>query len=145
MAKRGKRKRLGKSTEAKIEGFAEDLGRLLGTAEAKANSWLGQRQQIAKTLVGIRDTASGLLSQLGHEASTLMRRRPGRPPKNAASASGTVSGRPRRKVSAKTRAAMSKAQQARWAKIRAQEGGQEKPTARRRAKKSRRSAAPSDK
>ena len=47
-----------------IESFAEDLGRLLGTARAKAESWLGQRQNVAKQLEQIRDTAAGLLSQL---------------------------------------------------------------------------------
>ena len=42
---------------SKIEDFAEDLGRLLGTAQAKAQGWLGQRQNVAKQLEQIRDTA----------------------------------------------------------------------------------------
>ena len=37
---------------SKIEDFAEELGRLLGSAEAKARGWLGQREQIAKPLKG---------------------------------------------------------------------------------------------
>jgi hypothetical protein len=53
------------TTEARVEAFAEDLGRLLGTARAKADSWLNQRQEIVKHLTGIRDTASHLLTQLG--------------------------------------------------------------------------------
>jgi len=50
--------------ERQLEGFAEDLGRLLGTAQAKAQSWMGQRRTIAKQLQEIRDTASGLLAEL---------------------------------------------------------------------------------
>ena len=52
MAKRhrGSVSALGKSAEARIEGFAEDLGNLLGTARAKAENWMGQRQTIVKNL-----------------------------------------------------------------------------------------------
>ena len=46
------------SSEQKIEAFAEDLGRILGTARAKADSWLGQRQAIVKQLTQLRDEAS---------------------------------------------------------------------------------------
>lgn len=56
------------SSEQKIEAFAEDLGRILGTARAKADSWLGQRQAIVKQLTQLRDEASSLLNQLGHQA-----------------------------------------------------------------------------
>jgi hypothetical protein len=45
----------------KIEAFADQLGALLGS-ERKARTWLNQQQQIAKTLTGIRDTASSLLT-----------------------------------------------------------------------------------
>ena len=68
---------LGKSTEARIEGFAEDLGKMLGTARAKAEGWMGQRQTIVKSLTELRDTATKLLSDLGHEAGRVARR--GRP------------------------------------------------------------------
>src|SRR5882724_6027067 len=68
------------STDSKIEDFAEELGKLLGTARAKAEGWLGQRQQITKTLTGIRDEATHLLSQLGEQAQAVVRRaRRGRP------------------------------------------------------------------
>src|SRR5713101_1647676 len=71
-------------TEQKIEEFAEDLGRMLGTARAKAEGWLGQRRAIAKHLEGIRDTATGLLDQLiGHGGASATTagtgRRRGRP------------------------------------------------------------------
>jgi hypothetical protein len=55
------------TTESKLGHFAEDLGRLLGTAEARAKGWLAQQHQIIKKLEGIRETAGGLLRQLGHE------------------------------------------------------------------------------
>src|SRR5262245_43782902 len=51
-----------------VEKFAEDLGTLLGTAQAKAENWLSQRQDIAKHLTDIRDTASGLLKSLSGES-----------------------------------------------------------------------------
>jgi hypothetical protein len=87
--------------ESKIEEFDEDLRALLGTARAKAQGWLGQRRQIAKTLEGVRDTASSLLADLGHELG---------------------SGRKRRTMSASARAKISAAQKARWARQKAGEG-----------------------
>ena len=110
--------------ESKIDDFTDELGKLLGTAKAKAEGWLGQRTQIAKTLEGIRDTASALLSDLGHQAQRAVRRgraaagkrvRKGGPAKPA-----ETTGR-KRKMSAKARAAISAAQKARWAKLRAEE------------------------
>jgi hypothetical protein len=102
------------TTETKIEAFAEDLGRLLGTARAKADNWLGQRQQIAKHLTDIRDTASHLLTQLGDQAKKIR----GRQPKPAIQyAPAPISRKKRRKMSAKARAAISAAQKARWAKV----------------------------
>ena len=106
----------------KIEEFAEDLGRLLGSARNKAEGWLGQRKQIAKHLEEIRDTAAHLLTELGHEAQVAVRRGrraagfdkpgPGRP-------AGTR--RKRRKMSAEARAKISAAQRKRWAKVKAAE------------------------
>jgi hypothetical protein len=111
-------------TEQKIEEFAEDLGRLLGSAQAKAEGWLGQRQQIAATLSGIRDTATSLLSQLTGEGGRVVAavrrgRRRGRPagsPNKPVEATGEPT---RRKMSAKARKAISRAQKARWAARRA--------------------------
>jgi hypothetical protein len=124
------------SSEQKIEAFAEDLGRILGTARAKADSWLGQRQAIVKQLTQLRDEASSLLNQLGHQAAAAgkrgrrvadsfvagyQKRGPGRP-KGSKNKHGIiiVSGkRRRRKMSAAARAKISAAQKARWAKQRA--------------------------
>jgi hypothetical protein len=109
------------ATEHKIEEFAEDVGRLLGTAQAKAEDWLGQRKQIAKTLEGIRDTATNFLSQLGHQAAG----RRGRPlvseVKTAALVVNKIRGAQKRVMSAVARAKISAAQKARWAKVKAGE------------------------
>src|SRR3954471_23959658 len=80
MAKRGVDEA---AQETKLEEFAEDLGRWLGTARGKAENWLSQRQAIVKNLTDLRDTASKLLADLGHqaqEAAVTVRR--GRPRKD---------------------------------------------------------------
>jgi hypothetical protein len=94
-----------------IEGFAEDLGRLLGTAQAKAHGWIGQRQTIAKQLQQIRDTAATLLSELTGGAAVKGRRR--------AAAARVAVVRRKRNLSAKARKAISDAQKRRWAAVRA--------------------------
>jgi hypothetical protein len=115
--------------------FAEDLGRLLGQAENKAKSWLSQRESVVAELTKIRDAASKYLNELATGgvglASAVGRGR--------ASATGTVAGgkrrgrppgsgkkrgpgRPpgkRKGISPEGRAAISAAQKARWAAIRA--------------------------
>jgi len=125
------------ATEHKIEGFAEDLGRMLGHARTKAEGWIGQRQQIVKSLTELRDEATKLLTQLGHDAAVAgrrgrkavntavagIRRGPGRPA-GSKNAIIIVGGKKRRKMSAKARAAISAAQKARWAK---QKAGAKKP------------------
>jgi hypothetical protein len=116
------------SAEHKIEAFAEDLGRLLGTARAKANSWLGQRQAIVKQLTQLRDEASTLLNQLGHQAAAAGRRgrrvadafAEGYQKRGAGRPKG--SGRKKRTMSAKARAAISRAQKKRWARQKAAQG-----------------------
>src|SRR5882724_2177941 len=118
---RGRVSALGKSAEARIEGFGEDLGKMLGTARAKAENWMGQRQTIVKSLTELRDTATKLLSDLGHQAERMARR--GRPAgtRNAAPVKRGP-GRPagsgrkkRRKMSAAARKKISDAQKKRWA------------------------------
>jgi hypothetical protein len=51
--------------------FAEELGRRLGQAHARASSLLDQRQAVSKRLVEIRDMANQLLAQLGHQAEAV--------------------------------------------------------------------------
>ena len=110
-----------RKSQARIEGFAEDLGNLLGTARAKAENWMGQRRTIVKNLTELRDTATKLLSDLGHQAERIARR--GRPAgsRNAAPVKRGP-GRPagsgrkkKRKMSAAARKAISDAQKRRWA------------------------------
>jgi hypothetical protein len=122
--------------ESQLEGFAEDLGRLLGTAAAKADQWMAQRQAIVKQLTDVRDTASKLLADLGRRAQArvvgkgrgrLLRRVPGVLKK--AGTLGVVNKlrgslvppgvRKRRKMSNAARAKISAAQKARWAKQKA--------------------------
>ena len=110
-----KRRRGRPSAAGRIEQFGEDLGRLLGTAQARAKHWLGQRQEIVKHLSDIRDTASRLLADLGHVGRGGRRGRP-------AVASIAVAGRrKRRKLSPAARKAISDAQKRRWAAVRAKE------------------------
>jgi hypothetical protein len=121
MAKRGWRPQGGSeehgSASGAIEGFAEDLGQLLGAARAKAEGWLGQRRNVAKQLEQIRDTAAGLLNQL---TGMQERRRPGRhrTAQSMLPMRKLLGERPRRKLSAKARKAISEAQKKRWAKLR---------------------------
>lgn len=101
------------AAESKLEDFAEDLGRLLGQAQNKAQSWLGQRNAIARHLTDVRDSATRLLAQLGISEAP----RKGRPAKAVAAKRGP--GRPpkkKRTMSAEARAKISAAQKARWAK-----------------------------
>jgi len=127
MAKRGRRAGIAGSgqdhspestaapTSTKMEEFAGDLGKLLGNARAKAEGWLGQRQNVAKQLEQIRDTAAGLLNQL---TGVPERRRQGRAKTpQPVVPMGTLPGkRPKRTLSAKARKAISLAQKRRWAK-----------------------------
>jgi hypothetical protein len=69
-----------------VEAFAEDLGRFLGTAEAKATSWLNQRKAILAQLTAVRDKASRLIHELTGGGARMAvaggiagRGRPGRP------------------------------------------------------------------
>jgi hypothetical protein len=103
MARRGRRKK-------GIGGFAEDLGRLLGSAQSRAQGWLGQRQMIARQLEQIRDTAAGLLTQLAGGGGR------GRRSRVALRTSEPVR---KRKLSPAARKAISDAQKRRWAAVRA--------------------------
>ena len=123
------------ATEHKIEEFAEDLGKMLGQARSKAEGWLGQRQQIVKNLTQLRDEATKLLADLGHEAAVAgrrgrkamtraigrVKRGPGRPAGSKSAAVGTTGAKKKKRtMSAKARAAISAAQKKRWAKVKAE-------------------------
>jgi hypothetical protein len=72
------RKGTGSSVEDAALDFAEDLGRLLGTTQKKAEQWLGQRQALTERLTQIRDAASGYLEQLTGSGKLASRRPIGR-------------------------------------------------------------------
>ena len=76
----------GRTLEDTALSFAEDLGRLLGTAERKANEWISQRKTVVTQLTELRDKANVLLERLGDDApfpwksgGQMRRRKPGRP------------------------------------------------------------------
>ena len=99
-----------KSGSVTLETFAEDLGKLLGSAENKARGWLDQRKSIAKQLTSVRDKADELLRELtggaAKMAAAVNQARRGRPP-------GSKNTKPavkkRRKMSAAARKAISDA------------------------------------
>lgn len=105
-------------TEKRVLDFAEDLGRMLGTAERKANEWLSQRKAVTTQLTQLRDKATQLLQSLGDAPPpwAAPKRRPGRP----AGGTGTAAAAPKKRtMSAKARQAISDAQKKRWAKQKA--------------------------
>jgi hypothetical protein len=53
-----------KTVEQRVVAFAEQLGRLVGTVESKAEGWLDQKA-LNSQLTQIRDGATELLNQLG--------------------------------------------------------------------------------
>ena len=55
----------------KLESFAEDLGRMLGSAENKARSWLDQRKAIVTQLSQLRDKTDALLRELTEGGASL--------------------------------------------------------------------------
>jgi hypothetical protein len=125
----------GQTADDKLESFAEDLGRFLGTVENRATNWLGQRQAIAEQLTQIRDTANNYLQQLagegarlaeavqrgrrGRPAASRVKRGPGRPPGSAMAPSPTI---PKRTMSAEARRRIGQAQKKRWAKLKKEQG-----------------------
>jgi hypothetical protein len=120
-------KRRGGRRSTALDAFAEDLGRILGTAQTKAENWLGQRRLIETQLTQIRDSAAGLLRQLAGRCADLAVavRRGRRTTARAATRRGP--GRPKgRKVSAAARRKMSLAAKRRWAARKAAAKNQEK-------------------
>ena len=139
MAKRAARKTSGEgsSLETSVVNFAEDLGRILGTAQRKAEDWMNQRQAITDQLTQIRDTASKYLDQLtgaGANAIGVIRRRPGRPkrmdtmggdvpaPFGATPETARTRKRKRRGMSAAARKAVGERMKKYWAARRKAEG-----------------------
>ena len=109
----------GESAQSRIVDFAEDLGRFLGTTQAKASAWMDQRTALLEQLTKVRDTAVHYIEQLGGTAASALPRRRGmrRAKSPAGSPGGTV--KKKRTMSAEARAKIAAAQRARWAKQKA--------------------------
>jgi hypothetical protein len=120
MAKRTSGARSSEAGATRVAGFAEDLGRILGTAQARASAWLNQRQQISKQLTQVRDTAERLLREIAGSGAGGGRR--GRRPSTAVVAGEAPPVRRRRRISAAARRKMSEAAKRRWAAIKAKGG-----------------------
>ena len=127
MARKGPRitRQSGRTAKSVVD-FAEDLGRLLGTAQAKASNWLNQRKNVIDELTQLRDTANQLLRDLTGGESSLARgtraRRGRRAAANGAAAGTAPTATPgragRRKMSAAARKAVSKRMRKYWAERR---------------------------
>jgi hypothetical protein len=73
--------------EQRVVAFAEQLGRIAGTLQAKAEGWM-DREALKKQMASVRDGAADLLEQLAGGATTAS------PTKPAASAApGAAKGR----------------------------------------------------
>jgi hypothetical protein len=80
-----KRRSAAKRQPTQLESFAEDLGRLLGTAENKARGWLDQRKAIVAQLSQLREKTDSLLRELTAGGAKMvavvgLAKRRGRPP-----------------------------------------------------------------
>jgi hypothetical protein len=54
---------MGDTLEQRVVAFAEELGRLAGTFQARAEGWL-DREALRKQIVSVRDAAAEMLEQL---------------------------------------------------------------------------------
>jgi hypothetical protein len=61
--------------EQRVTAFAEQLGRTVGTIQAKAEGWM-DRKTLQKQLASVRDGAAHLLEQLAGAATAAPKRKP---------------------------------------------------------------------
>jgi hypothetical protein len=59
--------------EQRVMAFAEQLGRMVGTIQAKADGWM-DRETLNKQIASVRDEASRLLEQLAGGAKKATKR-----------------------------------------------------------------------
>ena len=64
--------------EQRVVAFAEQLGRIAGTFQAKAKGWL-DREAVTKQIASVRDSATELLDQLAGGATKGSKRSPAAP------------------------------------------------------------------
>jgi hypothetical protein len=58
----------GDTVEQRLLAFAEQLGRMVGTIQAKADGWI-DRESLNKQIADVRDSASHLLDQFANAAA----------------------------------------------------------------------------
>ena len=80
-----------KEMEEKVTVFAEQLGRLLGTVQGRAEGWL-ERQTLKDDLIKVRDSAARLLEQLTGGAGTVVATKSPRKKAGAAADKGRSGG-----------------------------------------------------
>ena len=73
--------------EQRVVAFAEQLGRIAGTVQAKAEGWM-DRETLNKQIASVRDSAADLLKQLAGGATKASKKKPA-----AATARGGNKGR----------------------------------------------------
>lgn len=56
--------------EQQVVAFAEQLGRIVGTVQAKAEGWM-DREALNQQIAGVRDSASALLEQMSEGVTSL--------------------------------------------------------------------------
>lgn len=61
--------------EQRVLAFAEQIGRIAGTIQVKAEGWM-DRQRLNRQLAGVRDGAAHLLQQLGSGATAAKKKKP---------------------------------------------------------------------
>ena len=105
----------GRDVEDRVTEFAEDLGRILGTTQARAAAWLDQRKAIAEQLTQVRDTANQLLARLtgGSTAVAAALKDTGRRTRKRVAKAARKT---RRTMSPEARERIAEAQRRRWAK-----------------------------
>jgi hypothetical protein len=113
------------AAERQIMNIAEGLGTFLGQVEAQWNAWRGEREQVVKSLTEIRDRATKLLAEVGDavQSGVTQERRRGRPSSSTNRPQVKATPAPQKKkkggLSPEGRAAISAAQKARWAAMKA--------------------------
>jgi hypothetical protein len=89
------------TVDERVVALAEQLGRLVGTAQAKADGWV-DLPALNDQLVRIRDGATGLLEQLRGGLSRSARKKPGRKARGKGRRAKRREGRRARKDASKT-------------------------------------------
>jgi hypothetical protein len=62
----------GDAMEQRVVAFAEQLGRIVGTVQARAEGWM-DRDALNKQIAGVRDSAAELLDQLAGSVKSMTR------------------------------------------------------------------------